>query len=636
MDKTRLTEETKLIAAILPPINLILTAAVIWRAGLYPLALAAVPVGVFFYALTEHRQVWLTSQYPAWAGLAQGVINPLFFHLNAGYLDPSGVMAQALGVIIAGAVPAVLLIKHLLTGELGLKTTIPLPLPGIKPNSGDRLKTWPWNGRLEAEICRDREGAPVVIPSLNRFTHIMVAGGPGSGKTSAVFKRLIWQDLKVIKNGTPLGLTLVEPDGETVYEVAEWCRKLGLKHVLIDPINPDTCRFNPLDGEPESVAETMRLIQRNLFGKQEAFFAQAQEQHAKQTYLLMKRLRGNDLYLNEIYELLLDQEKLKLVVNEYRRRFGEDDTFLYFEHEVFGRLADKIHQFAMGARLQLGDIISNPHISRVFMGKSDIDMDRHINEGGILLATTRMGELGKLGDIFGQFLIMQLQNAVFRRPGDEWTRVPHMLYIDEFPRYVNADFERLAAIGRKYRCACHIALQSFGQLKLAGVPSFLDTMLTIVKNKIVFGGLGYPDAELLSRTLGEQERTDRSITVDDHVLFPSLKLQRKLTERQVLQKRWTPTDIMELPPGKVMCSVVGANNRLFIGEGSVIPPGELAGLIKRELRQYGMPDIELIDDMAPEVTEATVAGLRDRLEGSVSAVDDVGINTNTDAKGDWY
>jgi len=623
-DKAKLTGETKLIAAILPPLNIIVTLAVIWRAGLYPLALAAVPAGVFFYALTEHKQAWRTAMYPAWAGLAQGLINPVLLRINAEYIDPAGVVAKTLGVIIAATVPAALIIKHLLTGELGLKAGISLPLPGTKTDSGDRRKTWPWDGKLDAEICRDMDGRPVVIPTINRFTHLLVTGGPGSGKTSAVFKRLIWQDLKIIKNGTPLGLTLVEPDGETVYEVAEWCKKLGLKYTLIDPINPDTARFNPLVGEPESVAETMRLIQRNLFGKQEAFFAQAQEQHAKQTYLLMKRLRGNDLYLNEIYELLLDQEKLKFVVNEYRRRFGEDDTFLYFEHEVFGRLADKIHQFAMGARLQLGDIISNPHISRVFTGKSDIDMEKHINEGGILLATTRMGELGRLGDVFGQFLIMQLQNTVFKRPGGEWTRVPHMLYIDEFPRYVNADFERLAAIGRKYRCACHIALQSFGQLKLAGVPDFLGTVLTIVRNKIVFGGLGYPDAELLSKSLGEQERTDRSITVDDHVLFPSLKWQRKLTERQVLQKRWTPTDIMELAPGRVMYSVIGADNRVNIGEGKIIPPADLAGRIKHELKQYGLPEIELIDDMAPDITEATVAGLRDRLENSASA------------KGDWF
>lgn len=54
--------------------------------------------------------------------------------------------------------------------------------------------------------------------------------------------------------------------------------------------------------------------------------------------------------------------------------------------------------------------------------------------------------------------ILHFQQAVFRRQGAEQSRTPHILYIDEFPRHMNLDFQRLLAIGWSFTCAIVLAL----------------------------------------------------------------------------------------------------------------------------------------------------------------------------------
>jgi type IV secretory pathway TraG/TraD family ATPase VirD4 len=205
-------------------------------------------------------------------------------------------------------------------------------------------------------------------------------------------------------------------------------------------------------------------------------------------------------------DVLRDQSLLAMYVKSLERREGESALTQYFKTEVMGDLKDKMQQFTLGLRLQLEDITGNQMMRRVMVGKSDVDLDRHLSDGGaVLIINTAMGELGKLGDAFGQFIMMHFQQAVFRRKGTERTRTPHILYIDEFPRYVNPDFERLLAIGRSYRCATVLALQTTAQMVHEDRPTFREIVLETCRNKIVLNLGSEDDARRFSREFGEYE-----------------------------------------------------------------------------------------------------------------------------------
>lgn len=466
------------------------------------------------------------------------------------------------------------------------------------------------------------EKRPLVLSSLDRFGHMMIAGPTGCGKTSKIIKPCIWQDLMEIKEkrikwermileqriihrdkvsaiekkhqeaeasllsadnldeetkrkalGTLhkardkeiedmlakttdklnrqeyiAGLTVVEPKGDLAIDVVKMCKALDLPYTYINPMDESTHKFNIMEGEADIVAESTRTVLRNLFGKQEPFFAQVQETTARNTVLLMKRLRGDNIDIIDIARVLRTQAVLQKHVDEYKAKTSDqDDLVQFYDAEVFGVLQDRFYQFAMGLRQQLEDIGFNKYLQRVLIGKSDVNLDTHLEEGGILIVNTAMGELGKLGDVFGQFVVMYLQNAVFRRAGTEFTRPYHYLWIDEAPRYLNPDFERLLAIGRSYRCATTLAIQTLDQLKLEEKEAFAGVVLSNCRSKVVFGGLPAEDCKEFESEFGSDMKRIKQHTYNYRKINPAPPLLPKSfrTTKQD-EVRYTFTQIKEL------------------------------------------------------------------------------------------
>jgi len=104
-----------------------------------------------------------------------------------------------------------------------------------------------------------------------------------------------------------------------------------------------------------------------------------------------------------------------------------------------------------------------------------------------------------------------MQDAVLRRPGDENTRVPHFMYIDEFPDFVNKDTETCFTLFRKYRCGMTIAIQNLSQLERTKSMEFYKQVITSnSKTVAVFGDTNKEDSEYWSKAFGKFEYWDLS------------------------------------------------------------------------------------------------------------------------------
>jgi len=445
--------------------------------------------------------------------------------------------------------------------------TIHIPLPATQTEKS-----------LDLELCRSEHGKPVYLKGKDRFTHQLIIGTTGTGKTTTVLFSQIFQDLRRKYEGEQLGITVIEPSGALVRKVAEWCDKMQMPYVLIDLENPER-HFNPLEGPADVVAETTRTVLRATFGEQEAFFAQAQELHAKNTILLLKGIKGDNLDFRDLAKALFSESELHWVLDEYKRRYGTDTIVEYFEHEAFGKQQDKLRQFAMGLRLQVSDLLTNPNINYVLSGKSDVNIDTHLEQGGILLVNTA-GGIGRLSDVFGMFMIMHLQAGVFRRSGTEGTRIPHILYVDEIGQYLNPEFSRLLSFARQFRCACTFAIQGPSQLELPRRKAFKDIIFSMCRSKIVFGGLEAEDAKVVSEMMGEEIQPEITSVRDRWHPWP--KSYRE-AEKEVA--RFSPTDIMEMGMWQVVVKRVidGYNQPPVLGY--VKPPWELAKEIDKYLNQ---------------------------------------------------
>lgn len=471
----------------------------------------------FGYRLYQNAEGWLT-------GVAQ-----------TGWITPSEIRF-AKGLIILFPAIAVIAIALLIRQAQIIKVS------DFKP----QLQKTGKKGPLDVEVCKVGN-RPVIIKHHDRYLHTMCIGTTGTGKSSRVLKPMIEQDLKAIAKGEKLGVTIIEPKGDFADDVAAMCRSLKVPYIYINPLNPATPRFNPMSGEPELVAEIMRTVLRSLFGRQEAFFRLNQEVAARNTALLVKKIKGEDATMLDMVEALREQSILAMMVSNLERAEGESALTQYFKTEVMGDMKDKMQQFTLGLRLQLEDITGNQMMRRVMIGKSDVDLDKHLAEGGVLIINTAMGELGKLGDAFGQFIMMHFQQAVFRRKGTERTRTPHVLYIDEFPRYVNPDFERLLAIGRSYRCATVLALQTTAQMVHEDRPAFRDIVLETCRNKIILNLGSEEDAKRFSKEFGEYEVIKQTPSYKrDGMLIIPWRLD-SMREEFRTKERYSYTDLMELP-----------------------------------------------------------------------------------------
>ncbi|MGA5691362.1 type IV secretory system conjugative DNA transfer family protein [Cytobacillus pseudoceanisediminis] len=413
------------------------------------------------------------------------------------------------------------------------------------------------------------------------FTHTLCVGPTRCGKTATVLKPLIYSILLAKKRGIPCGLSIIEPKGDVARMVKEMAEAMGLKDqlVYIDPLYPDeTQRINVMKGNKQDVAEATVAVLKSLFGKQDAFFATVQELSSRKVTLLLKELYGDNMDIMDVLANLRDVALLQTNVEKLRQLQGTNDLVQFFDNELLGtgNMADKYRQFIVGLRAQLENITSNEHLKAIVTGRSDIDLDEHFEEGRILAVNTALGMLGRSGDAFGMFMAMHLQLATFRRKGTESTRVPHYLIIDEYSRYINPDVERFLSIAAEYRVALIAAIQSLGQLELESgnlsAKAMKRAILTSTRNKIIFGGLEYEDAEEVSKIMGKDLIRERARTFSGGILENILPKQYKEQEEE--KERFYSTFLMDgLPRFHYVHKLLvdGTPQEPGIGVGSFIP-----------------------------------------------------------------
>lgn len=394
---------------------------------------------------------------------------------------------------------------------------------------------------------RENEGYPVLMKENDFFMHTIIAGSTGSGKSVGTLEPLVYQLLLQKRKGKKLGLTVVEPKRDFALQVKEYCDEMEIPYIFIDPLSEDTNTFNPMEGEANQVAEATVIVLQGLFGKQDPFFASVQELSARNVTKLLKELYDDDLDIIDVMNTLRDPQLLKSKVAELKARDGVTDLVHFFENELLGKNSEKYRQFVIGLRAQLENITSNDLLRNIMTGKSDLNINKHFKEGGVLIVNTELGALGKSGNIFGQFLIMHLQNGTFNRPGPPKDRIPHFMVVDEYSLYINPEIDRFFSVARSYRVAGIFATQSLAHLEVeSGKTSgkaMRQAIMTNCRNKIVYGGVSADDAREFAEEFGKDKVVMRQATYK-HKIFTPVFFPDSYRDTETEEYRFDPTDIM--------------------------------------------------------------------------------------------
>lgn len=332
-----------------------------------------------------------------------------------------------------------------------------------------------------------------------------------------------------------LGLTSMSPDYESTSRILEVAKNFGIKVNLIDPNNLNTIGLNPFVFEdPAKIAIIISSVLKEMYAKsgmdlEEAFKQNASLQAVENICILLKemypRLHDGDLpnledmlnMFNDFSlvedmckELMKDEElaqKYKLQIGYFKKNFfadgsGKKDTENYIEP----------------AASQLDVLLRVQGVKNILCNRTNnLDYDKVLANGEVTLVCTRRGDLGaSVHTAFGLFFLLLMQYSVLRRPGTEKNRIPHFLYIDEFPDFVTHATTNMFTLYRKYKIGITISAQNIRQLgeQSRDKDKNKETILANCANKFVFGNNSPEDNEWWSKELGEKREWDFTYSYD--------------------------------------------------------------------------------------------------------------------------
>ena len=501
-------------------------------------------------------------------------------------------------------------------------------------------------------LCKDAETKrPVIIPYKDRFLHMLILGPTGSGKTSQTIIPMLNQDVQNLN----AGITVLEPKGDLAEKIYAMSQYYGRPATYFNPILDACPTFNPLYGKEEDVIENVVTTFKMLDPDSPQYFQDMNEQLLRNSLKVLKRLYGNRATMIDLSRLVANSvgQGRKMVMNFSKKPAPTEalakenaDIANYFLSDYFNEKS-KTYENTSGVRSQIAKIVSNKYLRKVLNpenGKSDIDFDSHLANGTVICISTAQGKLRDLGKFLGYFIILNFQSSVFKRPGNENTRIPHFLYIDEFQTYANSGFSDMLTQGRSYRVASHLATQNRALIGMgAGKDGddFIELVSTNARNVIIYPGGNFLDAKYYSDQFGEIKQAEEQVGITRqrfHPLYgnkvnaPSESIRR--TEKDVA--RYSPTDIIYRKFGEITYAIIQDNTLQVPGVGTIeYIPRELNQTLDKMIEENNMlmalnwnpnlyRDLENHGQLYDEIDMDAVRALWEEKERKEAAYDDDG------------
>lgn len=530
-----------------------------------------------------------------------GVINSLFAPLNASLLTKgkSLIVLQSLISIGIGIWLFAFSVgeqgKNMLNRfyETSILDALGIDLGDKELNHGDVI------------LCNNKDTQkPIVLNATDRFLHMLILGPTGCGKTSQIITPMINQDMQNIE----CGITVIEPKGDLAEKVYAMAKHYGRDVVYFNPILPDCPYFNPLYGNEVDVIENMATTFKMLNPDSPQFFQDMNENLIRKSLIVLKRLKGDTATLIDLSTLIQNAQGLgKKMVTQFSRLKAENeeiakengDIASWFLTDYFNEKS-KTYEHCSGLRSQVAKITSNKYLRRVLNppnGLNDVNFEKHLANNGVLAIATAQGTLRDLGRFLGYFIILNLQSSVFKRPGSEFTRLHHFLYIDEFQVYSNPGFADMLTQGRSYRVASHLATQNRALMAMGSGrdgKNFVELVSTNARNIIIFPGGNSIDAKYYSDEFGEVKNIQIQKGISQAKFNPLLygfnaggAPTESIREAEVVEARYSASDIIFRPFGEVTYRIIKNNSVSTPGIGKVeYIPKELNSILNKMVDQY--------------------------------------------------
>lgn len=383
-----------------------------------------------------------------------------------------------------------------------------------------------------------------------------------------------------------IGVTYMSPDFETLDQMMKICDNYNVGYTLIDPSQPEkSIGLNPfIYDDPTRIAiiisSTLQGISSDEASEMKDLYKEeAALQILENLAILLKVIypKMHDGVLPNMEDLLSLLSNFELV--EKMCKILEKDEELseqysmelsYFKRAFFANSpsVEDTRKDAFQVASRLENLLRAPKIRNILCNRhTNVNFDDVLKNGEFIFVCTRRGDSGKVGHkAFGLFFLLSMQNAVLSRPGNEKSRIPHFLYIDEFPDFITKDTETMFTMYRKYRVATTISAQSISQFALPDdKTNHNNVVLANCGNKIYTGGATpFEELEWWSNEIGKwkQWQFDQDYDGKTEKMSPTYKSPKKSFEIKMTWNR-----LQNLGQNGCGYKILADNGRNDTGEG---------------------------------------------------------------------
>ena len=323
------------------------------------------------------------------------------------------------------------------------------------------------------------------------------------------------------------GVTVMSPDREISDHMINVCKNFGLPYNIIDPSDKDSIGLNPfVYDDTNKIAITISSVMKAMvdISKYELFKELQVIQAIENVSILLKEMypKMNEGMLPNLEDMLkmftnfdLIEKMCKILEHDEELKEKYNTQLVYFKNNFYKDAPNKhnTETFISVVADILDRLLRVPGVKNILCNRhNNINFDKSLANGDITFICTRRGDLGATNHkAFGLFFLISMQNAVLRRPGNEKSRVPNFLYIDEFPDFICKATEPIFTMYRKYKVGTVISAQNLEQLNVSGAK---QTILSNCASKIFTGGGVIGELEWWSSEFGQKREWAMSNTID--------------------------------------------------------------------------------------------------------------------------
>lgn len=411
---------------------------------------------------------------------------------------------------------------------------------------------------------------------------------PAYGKDTvykAYMKKMILSDSSEIIYRN-LGLTLMAPDYEVIEHMSSVCKNFKLPYKLVDPANPNSVGLNPfVYDDPTKIAITISSVLKAMYNdvhseREDAYREDVVIQAVENLAILLKVMypRMNEGALPNLEDMLkmftnfsLVEKMCEILAHDEELKEQYSNQIAYFKKNFYDSGSGKkaTEQYIYAAVTQLDNLLRLPGVKTILCNRHEnINFDDMLANGEITFVCTRRGDIGSSSNkAFGLFFLLAMQNAVLRRPGNEKSRIPNFLYIDEFPDFIGKATEPIFTMYRKYRIGTIISAQNLSQLETpTSRENYRQTILANCASKIFTGEGTFEDLQWWSNEFGNK----REWTFKNDINFDKMQYEAKHGDvKWEFVKNFKEGKLQTLGTKDCAYKIRGENGSPIVGQGKL-------------------------------------------------------------------